>query len=126
MNPTDGLLLCDDLIFTSKVTATARAAGLTVWTARSAAAALAKARESPPACAIVDLHNPGLDLPAFLAGLRESCPTMPRVIAYGSHVDAETLKVARQAGCDRVMPRSQFVKELEAELPGWLGGGRPT
>ena len=115
-----GLLISDDLIFTSRITATARAVGVVVVPVRSADLALAKAREESPSGVIVDLHNPGLDIAEFVAGLREACPTMPRVIAYGSHVDADRLKAARAAGCDRVMPRSQFVKELEAGLNEWL------
>jgi CheY-like chemotaxis protein len=115
-----GLLLCDDLIFASKVTATARAAGLAVRVVRSPDLLLAAAREQPPAGVILDLHNPGLDVPAVLAGLREACPALPRVVAYGSHVEAETLRAARRAGCDRVMPRSQFVAELETGLRDWL------
>ncbi|OWK43422.1 response regulator [Fimbriiglobus ruber] len=116
-----GLMVCDDLIFTSKVTTTARAAGLVVTQARSAEAALRAAGNTVPTCVIVDIHNPGLDLPAFLTALRAVCPVPPRVIAYGSHVDTDALKAARRAGCDRVMPRSQFVGELEAGLREWLG-----
>ena len=115
-----GLLLSDDLIFASKVTATARATGLAVAVVRTPDQLLAAARSQPPAGVILDLHNPGLDVPALLTGLREACPAMPRVVAYGSHVEAEALKAARRAGCDRVMPRSQFVAELEAGLKEWL------
>lgn len=115
-----GLMLCDDLIFTSRVTATARAHGLAVTPVRSAEQAAGRARDNPPRCVIVDLHTPGLDLPALLAELRAACPAMPRVVAYGSHVDAERLKAARQAGCDVVLPRSKFVADLEAKLPEWL------
>jgi DNA-binding NarL/FixJ family response regulator len=117
-----GLLLCDDLIFTSKVTGTARALGLEVRSARDARGLVELARQQAPACAIVDLHNPGLDLPELLAALAEVCPAMPRVVAYGSHVEAATLHAARLAGCDPVLPRSRFVEELPAALPGWLGG----
>jgi DNA-binding NarL/FixJ family response regulator len=115
-----GLILSDDLIFASRVTATARAAGLAVKVVRSPELLLAAAKESPPAGVILDLHNPGLDLPTLLAGLREACPAMPRVVAYGSHVEAETLRAARRAGCDLVMPRSQFVEELETGLREWV------
>ncbi len=109
------LIVCDDLMFTSKVTATARAHGLTAAVARTPADA---ARKAPPAgCVIVDLHLPGLDLPQLLADLRAG--SRAAVIGFGSHVDVEMLKAARAAGCDRVMPRSQFVKELEAKLPEW-------
>lgn len=117
----DGLMVSDDLIFTSKVTATARAAGLTVTVAKSAAAAISAAEKSAPTGVLVDLHNPGLDLPTFLAAVRAACPAGVRVIGYGSHVDVAALKAARAAGCDRVLPRSQFVAELEANLPAWLG-----
>lgn len=117
-----GLHVSDDLLFTSKVTATARAHGLEMVTARSAALAVEAARRVVPAAVLVDLQNPGLDLPEFLAGLRAACPAMPSVIGYGSHLARDVLDAARAAGLDRVMPRSKFVAGLEAELPGWIGG----
>lgn len=118
----NGLLLSDDLIFTSRVTATARALGLSVAVAKTADGLLRLARQSPPAGVILDLQNPGLDLTTLLAGLRDACPTMPRVIGYGSHVAVDVLKAARQSGCDEVMPRSQFALHLEAGLKHWLRG----
>jgi CheY-like chemotaxis protein len=121
--PPQGLLLSDDLIFTSRVTGTARALGLTVQAARSADALLALARRHAPRGVLIDLHNPGLDLPDLLRRLGEACPVMPRVVGYGSHVEAATLRAARAAGCDPVLPRSQFVEGLPAALPGWLGAG---
>jgi CheY-like chemotaxis protein len=116
-----GLLLCDDLIFTSKVTGTARALGLEVKAARDAPALLALARQTSPSCVLIDLHNAGLDLPVLLAELKAICPSPPRVVAYGSHVEAATLHAARLAGCDPVLPRSRFVEELPEALPAWLG-----
>ncbi|MBX9623952.1 MAG: hypothetical protein K2X82_09105 [Gemmataceae bacterium] len=118
-----GIMLCDDLIFFSRVAGTARAAGLAVRQAKTPAAVLDLARQAPPGGVLLDLHADGLDLPAFLAELRAVCPVTPRTVAFGSHVAADLLKAARQAGCDRVLPRSQFVKELEAELAGWLTPG---
>lgn len=115
-----GLMLCDDLIFFSRVSGAARAAGLTVRMVRTAAELVAAARISAPGGVIVDVHNPGLDLPALLLQLREACATMPRVTAYGSHVEAAVLRAARQAGCDHVLPRSQFVEELEMKIAEWL------
>lgn len=120
--PANGLMLCDDLIFFSRVSGAARAAGLTVRMVRTQAELLAAARSGAPAGVIVDVHNPGLDLPALVADLK-ACNPVPRVIAYGSHVEAAVLKAARQAGCDRVMPRSQFVEELEAKIGEWLAAG---
>lgn len=116
----DGLVLCDDLIFFSRISGAARAAGLSVRQAKTATELLTLARLHPPGGVIFDLQNPGLDLPALLADLRAACPVMPRVVAYGSHVEAGALRAARQAGCDRVMPRSQFAEELEGAIRDWL------
>jgi CheY-like chemotaxis protein len=115
-----GLLLSDDLIFTSRITGTAQALGLTVKAARSVGALIEMARHGPPGGVIVDLANPGLDVPELLRRLREVCPQVPRVTAYGSHVDAAGLKAARDAGCDLVLPRSAFVEKLPRDLPDWL------
>ncbi|HEY2787615.1 MAG TPA: hypothetical protein VGJ05_21845 [Fimbriiglobus sp.] len=115
-----GVLLCDDLIFASKVTATASAHGLTVLVRKTPEAAIAAAVERPITGAILDLHTPGLDVPAFLAAVSRSDGNGPRVVGFGSHVDAATLNAAKAAGCDDVMPRSRFVKELEEKLPCWL------
>jgi DNA-binding NarL/FixJ family response regulator len=115
-----GLLLSDDLIFTSRITGTAQALGLTVKAARSAEALVNLARQERPGGVIVDLANPGLSVPDLLRQLRDVCVPMPRVVAYGSHVDAAGLKAAREAGCDLVLPRSAFVERLPVELPQWL------
>jgi DNA-binding NarL/FixJ family response regulator len=115
-----GIIVCDDLIFISRVTATARAHGDTMLAARSVDQAIKLAEQTPPSCVIIDLHTAGAGVAGLLAGLREACPTMPHTIAYGSHVNKELLDAAREAGCDRVLPRGQFVKVLETELPGWM------
>ena len=120
--PPQGLLLCDDLIFTSRITGTARALGLTISPARSPEALLGLARQHPPRCVLVDLHHPGLALPELMRQLAQVCPAMPRVVGYGSHVDTAALKAARAAGCDPVLPRSKFIEDLPTALPGWLAG----
>jgi CheY-like chemotaxis protein len=116
----NGLMLCDDLIFFSRVAGAARAAGLTVKQARTPAALLELATREPPGGVLIDLHTEGLDLPALLLGLRQACSVTPRTVGFGSHVAAETLRQARQAGCDLVLPRSQFVELLETDLSKWL------
>jgi CheY-like chemotaxis protein len=117
-----GILLSDDLIFTSRVTGEARALGYTVKPARSVEVLVALARQQTPACVLIDLANPGLSVPGLIRQLRELGAPLPRVVAYGSHVDAAGLRAAREAGCDLVLPRSKFVEELPVALPHWLGG----
>ena len=114
-----GLLLCDDLIFASKVTATARAHGLSVRVARSPEQLAVLAAREWPAGVVLDLHVPGLDVAEVVRLFRGQEP-VPRLVGFGSHVDAERLRAARLAGCDLVLPRSAFVAKLETDLPAWL------
>jgi len=58
---------------------------------------------------VVDLARPGV-LEA-LATVGDA-----RTIGFGSHVDQELLAAATAAGCDLVLPRSRFFKELAALL----------
>lgn len=119
MNNAHGLLLCDDLIFTSRITGTAAALDLTLRAVKTPVELLRLAEQSTPACVIVDLHTPGLAIDAIARTLFGLTPR-PRLIGYGSHVDIATLKAAREAGCDIVWPRSKFVEELSASLPEWF------
>lgn len=123
MNPRHGLMLCDDLIFFSRVAGTARALGLGVRQVKTTAELLEFAQRSMPAGIILDLQNDGLDLVVLLQELNKICQQKPYIVAYGSHVEAETLRAARKAGCERVLPRSQFVEDLEGQLAVWLGDG---
>jgi CheY-like chemotaxis protein len=119
--PPVGLLLSDDLIFTSRIVGTARELGFIVQAARTADALEALARQQQPRCILVDLANPGLVVADLMRRLRAACPTLPRVVAYGPHVDAAGLRAAREAGCDPVLPRSAFVEQLPEQLPYWFG-----
>ncbi len=120
MSTPTGLLLSDDLLFISRVTGTARDLGLEVRSARSADAVAELAEKQCPTCVIVDLANPGLVIAELIERLRQTCTPMPRVVAYGSHVDTATLRAARDAGCDVVLPRSKFVEDLPRELTRWM------
>jgi DNA-binding NarL/FixJ family response regulator len=121
----NAILLSDDLIFTSRVVGTGRDLGLPIRTVRTADAVVSLARQQPPTCVIVDLSNPGLRIAELVTGL-SGLAHRPRVVAYGSHVNTATLRAAREAGCDVVLPRSKFVEDLATALPAWLaapGGG---
>lgn len=115
-----GLMLTDDLIFGSRIAGTARDLGLSVRPVRTVAALEEAARRERPACVLVDLAFPGLNLDELLRVLDSLPGGRPRVVAYGPHVDAAGLRAARQAGCDLVLPRSAFVERLAGDLPAWL------
>jgi DNA-binding NarL/FixJ family response regulator len=113
------VLLSDDLMFTSRITGTARDLGLQVMPARTPAAVLELARREPLTCAIVDIATAGPNLANLVSSLKALSPA-PRVVAYGSHVDTASLQAARLAGCDPVLPRSKFVEVLPTQLADWL------
>ena len=118
-----GLLLSDDLIFTSRIVGTARALGLEIKPARNSAALRAAAATLAPACILIDLQNPGLNIADLVDNLKAG--GKPFLVGYGSHVDTATLKAARDAGCDVVLPRSKFVEDLAEQLPGWMRKSTP-
>ncbi len=113
------LLLCDDLFFTSRVAVAADAHGMGLKVARDSAAFATLARSESPTLALIDLGNPGLSIQELLTSLRTTCATMPRVVAYGAHVDVAGLRAAREAGCDLVLPRSAFVEQLPQKVKEW-------
>ena len=115
-----GLLLSDDMIFTSRITGTARDLGLGIKAATSIRELIAHATQQAPTCVIVDLANPSLGIRELIEQLRAACTQMPRVVAYGSHVDTAGLEEARDAGCDVVLPRSKFVQELPRAMLDWM------
>src|SRR5262245_13004177 len=98
------LLLSDDLLFASRIVATAKALGLELESARTASQLLALAQARPPACVLIDLHNATLEIGACVQALKTAGATaaQPFVVGFGSHVDAAALHQAREAGCDLV------------------------
>lgn len=109
------LVLSDDLLDASRVIGEGRAAGLEVIQCKDQAALLSAAQR-PPALAVIDLHNPGLDLTTTVTALKMAGA---KVVGFGSHVDVPRLKAARQAGTDEVLPRSAFFDRLEEKLRTW-------
>jgi DNA-binding NarL/FixJ family response regulator len=118
-----GLLLSDDMIFSSRIYGAAQGLGLKVITVKAANDLTGTAQTSRPSCVILDLAHSGLNLTEVIQKLKETCSPMPRLVAYGSHVDAASLRAAREAGCDVVLSRSRFVEELPISLPQWLKPG---
>ena len=113
-----GYLLSDDLLFISRITGTARSQSIELRPVRDAAQLVALVQDQPPACVLIDLQNPGLEIESLVPELTAN--GRPYLVGYGSHVDAATLKRARDAGCDLVLPRSKFVEVLADDLKRWM------
>ena len=111
------IVLVRDMMLSSRITATARAAGVPVTLLRDPAqlAAAAAAATTDSTRLILDLNQPG----AIDAAVAWKAPHQVReAIGFVSHVDADTIARARAAGIDRVLPRSRFVEMLPELLTG--------
>ena len=118
-----GLLLSRDLLFVTKITGTARALGCRVVVAGDDARARALIAGERPRAVFVDLSAGDLVGPEPLRALQELAGPATPFVAFGSHVDTRALAAARSAGCDPVLPRSQFSAELPALIRRYLGSG---
>ena len=119
--PSSGVLLSRDLMFTVKITGTAKELGHRVQVAGNLELASALIREHRPRAVFVDLTAGPLASAESLAALQAVAgPDVP-FIAFGPHVDAAALAAARAAGCAAVMPRSKFAAELPALIRRHLG-----
>lgn len=113
------LALAADLIFASRIRATATAVGATVHVVRSADELLARAGETVPRLVLVDLEARAGDPAGAITRLRATPATADvPIVAFASHVNREAIEAARAAGASRVLARSAFVRELPALLAG--------
>ena len=112
----DIVLLVDDLMFASRIREAAKATGAVVASARTAAQALDACRAGARVL-IADLDSPRLPaLDAIRALAADPALAAVHTIGFFSHVETETARAAREAGCRTVLPRSAFVRELPALL----------
>lgn len=111
-----------DLMFGSKVRGAAGHAGVDVTFARSAGAL----REAASGAAVIllDLETRWLDADPVIRELKAdpATATVP-VVAFAPHVRTDVLAAAREAGADRVLARSAFVRELPGLLSDLTDGG---
>lgn len=107
------LAVLDDLMFTSKIRAAAGPLGVSVAFARSADAAMADMQKAAPSLVLLDLNNPRTD-PLGLVARMKADPALASVptVGFASHVQANVINAARQAGVTEVMARSAFAQRL--------------
>jgi PleD family two-component response regulator len=115
------LALVDDLMFTSKIKAAATQLGVPLAFARSSAAALTDMRATRPALVILDLNSTRAEPLATVAAMKAD-PALADIptVGFVSHVQAELIDAAREAGVTEVMARSAFTMKL----PEILARGR--
>jgi CheY-like chemotaxis protein len=109
------MVMCvlDDLLFSVKISTTAKRLGVDVYFERKAESVVDSVRTKRPALVIFDLNSQALK-PLGAIGMLKSEPELRAIPTLGfvSHADAETIAAARQAGIDEVMARSAFSDRL--------------
>ena len=116
---TAAVALVADLVFASRVRGEAAAAGVEVVTVSRADRMVDEVRRLRPRLALVDLGARGVDAAGVIRRLKSVAETAGvRVVAFRPHVEGDALKAAREAGADRVLARSAFVRDLPALLRG--------
>lgn len=67
-----------------------------------------------PVLSLLDLNTPGDWATAIVRCKLRPHTRQTQIVAFGSHVDVETLKAARKAGADHAWARSRLVADLVA------------
>lgn len=115
-------MVVPDLFFATRIQATATALGRRVE-ALEPGAALDRLRASPVELLVLDLHAEGDPLALARALKADPATRAIRIVGFHSHVDTAVRAAAREAGVDRILPRSAFTARLAGIL---AGGGTPN
>jgi CheY-like chemotaxis protein len=102
----------DDLMFLSRIRATAAGQGIPVTAVRTLPDLLAACRQGAH-LVLADLDSRLPVLEAIAAVRAEDDLAALPVVGFFSHVHAERAEAARAAGCTWALPRSAFVRQLE-------------
>jgi PleD family two-component response regulator len=112
----------EDLLFKSKISETASQLGIEAAFPRSPKRLLDALRESPPDLLVLDLNSARFEPLTLLRDVKSEEATRDvSTVGFLSHVQKDLAVAAREAGCDRVVARSAFTRDL----PRILGGDTP-
>ena len=116
-----------DLIWASKIKATADAMGLPARPVRTMEMLEARLADTPDIKALLVDLDKGDEGLALIARLREASkgatPTQQRIriLAWGPHVAKDLLQAARDAGANDIMTRGSFDANMEETLLALAG-----
>jgi len=109
----------EDLLFKSKISETASQLGIEAAFPRSPKKLLDALRESPPDLLVLDLNSARFEPLTLLRDVKSDETTRDVfTVGFLSHVQKDLAVAAREAGCDRVVARSAFTRDLPRILAG--------
>lgn len=111
------LVAVPDLIFRAKIKETARQVGHLAEAAPTPAAVIERAQNMFPDLIVIDLGDERIDPFDTIRHLKTDPTTEAiRILGFFPHVHTDQKNRAKEAGCDRVLPRSVFVANLASLL----------
>ena len=109
----------EDLLFKSKISETASQLGIEAAFPKSPKKLLDALRESPPDLLVLDLNSARFEPLTLLREVKSDEATREiSTVGFLSHVQKDLAVAAREAGCDRVVARSAFTRDLPRILAG--------
>ncbi|MDQ4128304.1 MAG: response regulator [Actinomycetota bacterium] len=113
------LAAVEDLLFRSKISETAAQLGIEASFPRNPGKLLEAVRESPPDLLVLDLNSARFEPLSLVQTIKsEGATESVETVGFLSHVQKHLAVAAREAGCDRVVARSAFTKNLPEILAG--------
>jgi len=113
------LAAVEDLLFRSKISETASSLGIEAAFPRNPKRLLEALRESPPDLLVLDLNSARFEPLKLLMSVKsEGATSDVSTVGFLSHIQKDLAVAAREAGCDRVVARSAFTKDLPQILAG--------
>ena len=101
-----------DLLFREKISETARLSNVSIRFARPTELERLTEEEKPNLI-ILDLEEEPIEYLNLIRRFKTSkLDSNPRIVGYLSHVNVALREQALQAGCDAVLPRSTFSRDL--------------
>ena len=113
------LAAVEDLLFKSKILETAKELDVEARFPRSPDKLLAALRETPPDLLVLDLNSERFGPLEILGEAKSDRSTAEvPVVGFLSHVQKDLAVAAKEAGCDRIMARSAFTRDLPKIIAG--------
>jgi PleD family two-component response regulator len=107
----------EDLLFRSKIGETAAQLGIEASFPRSPKKLEEALSASPPDLLILDLNSSRFEPLQILQTMKSEGTTRDvKTVGFLSHVQKDLAVAAKEAGCDRVMARSAFTRDLPKVL----------
>lgn len=115
------IVLLDDLFFSSKIREAAKHLEIELEFVKEPSSFTDQMRLGNPALVLVDLNSKAFSPLQVIKTIKSTgeLKQIP-VLGYLSHVQTELKKEAAKAGCDLILPRSKFSRDLKNILRNYL------